>query len=102
MMERDTRLAALFDRDEIPDDGFSARVVALAALEDRLAARRRGQVRRITGEALGLSAILIAFAALARSAPVGEVVPLASPAMIGLMLLGTWLAVGVRGVMRAG
>jgi hypothetical protein len=102
MMDDDTRLAALFDRDEIADHGFSARVVALATLEDRLAARRHGQVRRIAGEALGLASILAAFAALARSAPVGDVVPLTSPAMIGLMLLGTWLAVGVRGVTRAG
>lgn len=101
-MDEDTRLAALFDRDEIPDDGFSARVVALAALEDRLAARRREQGRRITGEALGLAAILIAFAALARSAPTGEVIPLASPAMIGLVLLGIWLGVGLRTATRTG
>ena len=101
-MDDETRLAALFGRDEIADEGFSERVVALAALEDRLASRRREQVRRIAGEALGLAAILIAFAALARFAPVGDVVPLASPAMVGLMLLGTWLAVGVRATPRTG
>ena len=74
--------------------GFSERVVALAALE--AGASRRRDSSAIAGEALALAAILIAFAALARFAPVGDVVPLASPAMIGLMLLGTWLAVGVR------
>ena len=103
MMTDDAQLSALFGDDApIADDGFTNRVLALSALEDRLAASRRASLRRVGLEAVALGAILSSFAFLARTAPAGEVVPLASPAMIGLILLGTWLAVGIRGAVRSG
>ena len=101
MMTDDDKLAALFrSEDPIPDDGFTRRVVALAALEDRLAARRRAALERLGLEAVALVSIVTTFALLARLERVGEVLPLASPAMVGSLLLGTWLSVGVRGAVR--
>jgi hypothetical protein len=98
MMNDDEPLRALLaTREPIADDGFSARVLALAALEDRLAVRRRAAFRRVAKESAALTAILAAFSLLARLAPTGDVVPLASPAMVGMLLLTSWLAIGMRG-----
>jgi len=97
----DAKLSALFALgDDIPDDGFSNRVLALAALEDRLARRRKALMMRVAGEAVGLAAVLTTFAILASLGPAEPVVPIASPAMIGLILLATWSAVGMRGSLR--
>ncbi len=102
MTDDDTKLAALFaEGAPIADDGFTKRVIALAALEDRLAARRRSSVMRIATEGVALASVLAVFAALARLGPPSAVVPLASPAMVGLILLGLWLVIGQRGAVRA-
>lgn len=101
-MTDDEKLAALFgDVPPIADDGFTNRVVALAALEDRLALRRRADLARMAREAAALAGVLAAFAGLASAAPSGDVIPFTSPAMIGLVVLGMWMAVGVRGAVRA-
>ena len=98
MDDTDARIAALFDEAPPPaDDGFTRRVLALAALEDRLAERRRVVRRQLVIEAAALAGVLAAFAALAHFSPPADVVPLASPAMAGLIMLGSWLAFGLRG-----
>ena len=96
MDDTELRLAALFDDAPIADDGFTERVIALCALEDRLARGRRAGMTRLGLEAAALAGVLAAFAGLASVGTASDVVPLASPAMIGLLLLGTWLAVGPR------
>ena len=98
MDDTDARIAALFDEALPPaDNGFTRRVLALAALEDRLAERRRAVRRQLVIEGAALAGILAAFAALAYFGPASDVVPLASPAMAGLLVLGCWLAFGLRG-----
>jgi len=102
MTDDDIKLAALFAEDApIADEGFTQRVVALAALEDRLAASRRASLMRTGIEGAGLASVLAVFAALARLGPPSAVVPLASPAMVGLVLLGLWLVIGQRGAVQA-
>lgn len=99
--EVDLRLRALFD-DPLPaaDPAFSDRVVALAAYEQSVRLTRRRMARRITSETLALVAVLVTFTLLARAAPMpadlGDTVPLASPAMLGLTMLALWAMVGLR------
>ena len=101
-MSDDDKLVAMFATldEPVADDGFTGRVLALAALDERMAARRHGAALRIGGEAAALAGVLALFAGLSSIGPASDVVPLASPAMIGLLLLGLWLSLGVRGTVR--
>lgn len=97
----DARLSALFAKDPpIADPAFSERVVALAAYEQAERRARRRAYRRVASETTALAAVLATFALLARAAPVaanlGDSVPLASPAMLGIAMLGLWALVGLR------
>lgn len=94
--ELDARLAELLrdERSAPPDKGFADRVIALAAYD---LARRHWRHRttiRIAREAVAFAAILAAFIFLARigpqSAGPGDIIPLASPAMAGLVMLLLW------------
>ena len=95
-LDLDARLSALL-RDEqqtLKDDGFADRVVALAAYDLSNRKWRRNAVARIGRETLAFVAMLAAFAMLARTAPdiagAGDIIPLASPAMLGLVVLLMW------------
>ena len=99
----DLRLKALF-AEPAPgrDPAFANRIVALAAYDLALRRARRRSLARLMGEAAGLSAILTAFVMLARLpapalAGLGETLPLASPAMLGIALLAMWSLISVRG-----
>jgi hypothetical protein len=97
----DARLKALFDEPPpAADPAFSERVILLAAYEQAEQRARRRALRRVTTETLALIVVLATFALLARSAPVtadfGDTIPLASPAMLGLAMLGLWALVGYR------
>jgi hypothetical protein len=99
--EVDARLKVLFaQQTPAADPAFSDRVILLAAWEQAERRARRRAVRRLTSEALGLIAVLAAFALLARAGPAaadaGDTIPLASPAMLGLAMLVLWLLVGFR------
>lgn len=97
----DARLKALLaEPSAIPDPAFSDRIIALAAYEQ---AERRAlhlALRRLASETLALSAVLVTFALLARIGPGAadfrDTIPLASPAMFGLAMLGLWALVGFR------
>ena len=97
--ELDARLTALL-RDDSPvhsSDDFAGRVVALAAHDLSRRQWRRRTALRIGRETLALVAVLFVFATLARMAPesagFGDILPLASPAMAGLVLLAMWSVV---------
>ena len=97
----DRRLAALLAAPPLsPDPDFTARVIALAAYDLAVARKRKRAILQVAKEALGLAAVLASFALLARlvpdSAGLGDAVPLGSPAMIGVALLGLWALVGGR------
>lgn len=96
----DAALKALFAEPEpAPDPAFSERVIGLAAWEQIAARARRRARRRLTSEALALVAVLASFILLARAGPGAadlRDVPLASPAMLGLAMLGLWAAVALR------
>lgn len=97
----DARLAALFAEPmPAPDPGFTGRIVALAAHDLAVRRARRRAFQRIGIEALGLAAVIAAFALLARSAPdaagFGDVMTLANPALLGLAMLTLWGLVGLR------
>jgi hypothetical protein len=101
----DARLKLLFaERPPAPDPAFGDRVILLAghAQAERQARRRAAQ--RMASEALALIAVLAAFASLALAAPVaadlGDTIPLASPAMLGLAMLGIWMLVATRPAVR--
>lgn len=88
----DRRLGALFaEPAPAPDRAFAERIVALAAHDRAVRIARRRAVRRIGKEALALSAVLASFTVLARNAPgpagMGDMIPLASQAMIGIVTL---------------
>jgi len=95
-LELDARLSALLREKHPPrpDDGFGDRVVALASYDLSNRRWRRSAIARIGRETLGFVAMLAAFAMLARAAPdiagAGDVIPLASPAMLGLVVLLMW------------
>lgn len=97
----DVRLAALLARPEpAADPVFAERIVALARHDLALRRARRRAVERVGLEALALSAIVAAFAMLARSgtefAGFGDEIALSNPAMLGLAMLGLWGLVGLR------
>lgn len=97
----DARLEALFmERAPAPDPAFSDRVIALAAYEQTERRSRRRALRRVASETFALIAVLATFALLARAGPeaagLGDTIPLASPAMLGLAVLGLWAVVGIR------
>ena len=97
----DARLKALFDEGlPAPDPTFSQRVIMLAAYDQAERRARRRALRRVTSETLALIAVLATFVSLARSGPVsadlGDTIPLASPAMLGLAMLGLWVLAGYR------
>jgi len=92
----DLRISALFAApDPAPDPGFAERVIALAAYDLKVRRARRAAVAQVGREALGLVAVLICFGLLTlkaagQPAGPGDVVPLGSPAMLGLALLALW------------
>ena len=91
----DRRIAALLAEPPFPaDPAFVDRVVALAAYDLAIARSQQRQLVEIGREALALAVVLVSFAMLARLVPdgvgLGDVVPLGSPAMIGLALLALW------------
>lgn len=97
----DARLAALFaEAPPAPDPAFCDRVVLLAACEQAERRARRRTLRRVAREGVALAAVLAAFALLARAGPraadLGDAVPLASPAMLGLAMLALWALVALR------
>lgn len=99
----DARLHALFaEPPSAPNPAFSERVIALAAYEQAERRARRRAMRRAASETLALIAVLATFALLARAGPAaadfGDTIPLASPAMFGLAMLGlwAWAVVGFR------
>ena len=99
MDEIDLKLKALLASPARPEDGAFAERVRLRVLaEQRLADAERKAWRRFAAEAAASVGILAAFVLLARSAPgeAGEIVPLFSPAMLGLVLLALWVAVAAR------
>lgn len=90
----DRRLAALFDEAAPPpDDGFAARVVALAAHDQAVRVARRRALARVAKETAALTAIFASFAVLAGHAPdiasagFGDSIALGSQAMMGLLAL---------------
>jgi len=97
--EIDARLAALMaEPAPAPDPAFADHVVALARFDLARRRARRRALARVGREALALVAVLATFALLARlpSGPVagaGDALPLASPAMLGVILLGLWALV---------
>lgn len=97
----DARLKAMFaERPPIPDAAFSDRVIALAVYEQTERRARTRAMRRVMNETLAMFAVLATFALLARSGPgaadLGDTIPLASPAMLGLAMLGLWAVVSLR------
>ena len=97
----DARLEALFaEHPPAPDPAFSDRIIALAAFDQADRRRRRRAIRSVGSEILALVAVLATFALLARTGPVaadlGDTVPLTSPAMLGLVMLGLWALVGFQ------
>ena len=104
--ELDARLATLMRddfRDE-PSKGFADRIVALAAHDLSQRQWRRKTAVRIGRETLGLVAVLFVFAALARLGPEsvgsGDILPLSSPAMAGLVMLALWSLVSLSPARR--
>src|SRR5688500_5410505 len=97
--EMDLKLASLLalPRTE-PDPAFADRVMRSVLAEQRLLAARRTAWTRFAAEMCATGAAILAFVLLARFAPAesGEIVPLFSPAAIGLLLLGLWVAVSIR------
>ena len=97
----DRALAALFAEPAPPPDAaFAERIVALARYDQALAEKRRAAFAQVIREAAALGAVLVSFVLLARMVPdgadMGDAVPLGSPAMIALALLGLWALVGSR------
>lgn len=92
----DARLAALFrEAAPRPDALFAERIVALAAYDLSLRRSRRRTLAKVANEAAALGAALAAFALLARVPAdalvgLGDALPIASPAMLGVALLALW------------
>jgi len=95
----DVRLSALFEEFDSPrDPGFAARVIALAAYDAKVRRARRAAVTLVVREALALVAVLVCFCLLTLQPPgqpvgPGDILPLSSPAMIGVALLALWALV---------
>ena len=104
--ELDARLAAVLRDDSTAQrsDDFADRIVALAAYDLSQRQWRRHTILRIGRETLGLIAVLFVFATLARMAPervgFGDLLPLASPAMAGLVMLALWSLVAISPARR--
>lgn len=102
----DARLAALLRDDSPvePSEGFANRIVALAAHDLSRRQWRRRTAMRIGRETLGLVAVVFVFTALSRMAPegvgFGDILPLASPAMAGLVILALWSVVSLSPARR--
>lgn len=101
----DARLKLLFaEPPPAPDPAFGDRVILLAGHAQTERQVRRRAAHRLASEALALIAVLAAFTALALIAPVaadlGDTIPLASPAMFGLAMLGIWVLVATRPAVR--
>jgi hypothetical protein len=97
----DARLAGLFaDTPVVSNPAFTERVLALAAYDQAQRRARTRALRRIARETVALTAVLATFAILARAAPgaveLGDTLPLTSPAMLGVAMLGLWALVAVR------
>ena len=102
----DARLAAVL-RNDSPihaSDAFTHRIVAMAAHDLSRRQWLRRTALRLGRETLGLVAVLFVFTALSRMAPesvgFGDVLPLASPAMAGLVLLALWSLVSLSPARR--
>jgi len=104
--ELDAHLAALLrdDSQPAPSADFADRIVALAAHELAQRQWRRRTAVRIGRETLALVAVVFVFAVLARMAPdsvgSGDTLPLASPAMAGLVMLAMWSLVSLSPARR--
>ena len=101
----DARLKALFaERPPAPDPAFSDRVIVLAGFEQIERRARRRAVRRVASETLALIVVVATFALLARAGPeaadLGETLPIASPAMLGLAMLALWAVAAFRPAAR--
>ena len=97
----DARLARLLANAPVaPDSNFADRIAALAAYDLAERKARARAFRRIGTEAIALAAVLATFVVLAASAPsaieFGDTIPLVSPAMFGVAMLGLWALVGLR------
>ena len=97
----DRAIAALFAEPvPAPDAAFAERVVALARYDQVMAAKRRSAFAQVVREAAALAAVLVSFVLLARMVPdsagLGDAVPVGSPAMFAIALLGLWALVGSR------
>ena len=96
------RLAALLTEPApAPDPAFADRIVALARFDLACHRARRRGFARIGREAVALTAVLATFALLAwmpsgAAAGIGDALPLASPAMLGVTLLALWALVANR------
>jgi len=95
----DLRLRTFLAPPRAPDEVFAMRVRAGIRAEQRLrAARRASWVTFATEMAAGAS-VIVAFLLLSRPLvpfDSGLVVPLYSPAMCGVILLGLWTLVSLR------
>lgn len=98
----DLRLKALLaEAPSAPDTAFANKIIALAAYDAALHRARRRTTFRIVGECAALAVILVAFAALARSpgpalAGLGDTIPMASPAILGIAMLALWCVASLR------
>jgi hypothetical protein len=98
-VDLDGRLSALMmEPVPAPDPLFADHLVALANFDLALRRSRRRSFAQIGREAAALVAVLATFALLARlpsglGAGAGDALPLASPAMLGVTLLGLWALV---------
>lgn len=98
----DIRLAGLLrDHTDAPtDQAFVDRIIALAGHDLRVRRMRRRAIAQVAREAVALAAVLGAFVLLARigsnAADFGDMIPLASPAMMGLIMLLVWGLVSGR------
>jgi hypothetical protein len=96
----DMRLRDLLATPSRPADAlFAERVRRAAVAEQRFAEARRRAWRRFWAEASATSAAVLAFILLSRfgGSPGAEgMVPLMSPAMLGILLLGLWVGVGLK------
>ena len=96
----DLELAALLAAPaRVPDRRFTERVTQAVLAEERLRAASRRGLRRLAAEAAATVAVLLGYLALGSWHAPAEArleLPLTSPAMAAVLLLGLWAAVGLR------
>jgi hypothetical protein len=97
----DALLSALLAEPEPePDSVFAEHVIALARHDLAVRRARRRALEIVGMETLALAAVIAAFIVLARAVPeaagFGDVIDLASPAMLGLIMLALYGLVGMR------